>query len=850
MRIIPISCRFARLAALLLTVNLPGFAATPNGPGTADANNPQNDSNSIAPANSLDSAIAGPGALIPGAPFSVDRQLAKPYMKVTFYYDFAAGEPPDQSHTYFMQCSRQDQQDNEGGLLGGKNLDADRQTTGQISGSFTVAMPMIAAYYGNYSFRIFGPKLVKGSASNVPGAQEIDSEVQTKLYDEGRFTFGPYQMALVAPDEIPPRHRMTITWTDASVNVNAWIGLFKSGMDNEHPIMRKSFINLPGSWDIDAPADLGGYEVRTFIDQGWDTTATRPFKVTWGTTQPVLSGFPASCYPDASMPVDYANGPMDINAWIGIFDRSNNGTSTRWSWQELQGKTSGEFVFTAPSIAGQYDLRMFDSSNNLLARSPTFQVVPASTTIKLKSAVDSGHIVLTWNNPLDYQMLDGYYVYRGTVAGAESTTPLTLAPIPADRSAAAAMMTNMHIDSDVQPGTKYFYVVKPLQVDLKTLGPASNEASAVIASAAGATAASTSSGPGGGSGGAQRTSGPGATTGQGSTGTRAIAVSASAAADTPATAIAVLGTRRTSTAAVALPGAWSEFGQAYRLGETDSLVFSLERAEYEASRLRIGNDLVSPKLGEKFLVAHFQVTNQRRQPLQLGASRFEWTVVDAKGASITDCERLGQESDPGAFEQTIAPGSSSGCFVIFRVPAEGELQSITVRNQLDSAPATARFNLRGKVRPLPAQYADSQDRNGATAAAVVPARMGTAFPCGLFDILVKSIETIGADSPVPADREVDLPVYATVRYTMRGAGNAGAFGGDAPVVTLIDSQGGSRGADADTFELATPETVETNLGPGESREFRLRFWIPRTAAPRELLVQAPGGIPVRVDLTK
>ena len=829
MKITPGSLRIVRLMALMVMASLPGHASAsnspPNGPNASnpDARDAGQDSASggtQASDNGTQSGqSAGDSAPAAGSidtpPFSVFPLVAKPYMKVTFWYRFDTSVPPDQSHTYFLQCSRQDQPDNEGGLLGQKNLDAEWKNGG-IYGFYSVPMPAIASYYGNYSFRIFGPRVVKSGEKNPVGAQEIDSIKQGKLFDEGRFTFGPYQTVLRPPSPLTPHQRMTITWTDTSVNSNAWIGLFKSGMDNQHSIVRKSFINLPGSWDVDAPADLGAYEVRAFIDEGWDTTATQPFQVTWGTIQPVLSGFPATCYPAAAMPVDYANGPTDINAWIGIFDQTNGGTFTTWSRQQLQGKTSGEFIFTAPKDNGRYDIRMLDSSNNVLARSTAFQVVSGSAAIKLKADAEAGRIVLTWNNPLDYQMFEGYYVYRGTAAGAESPTPLTLGTIPADRSAAAATAVNTHIDTDVQPGTKYYYVVKPLQVDLKTLGVASTEVSAMVAAPAGSN---------GGSGGQ----------------------SSAAAATTPAMG---LGVRKMPTGAAAVPGAWSELRHAYRLGETDSFLFSLERAEYEAGRLEFGDDLASPKLGEKFLVVHFQVTNPRRQPLQLDTGRFEWTIVDAKGASITDCERFGPETDPRTFERTLEPGQSSECFAVFRVPAEGEMQSMTVRNRLDAAPGTARFDLRGKVRALPAHFADAQDRSGATAAAVVSARIGESFACGIFDVVVRSIEVVGADAPAPSGREVDLPVYTTVRYTLRAARTSGVFGGSAPIVTLVDSRGDSHGADAEPFEVTAPETTEVELVPGEASEFRLRFWIPRDAAPHQVFVQEPGGIPVRIDATK
>lgn len=173
--------------------------------------------------------------------------------------------------------------------------------------------------------------------------------------------------------------------------------------------------------------------------------------------------------------MSYANGPADNNAMVGIFDATNPSTQSPAAWQELQGKSSGDFVFSAPGNTGRYDVRMVDSSGNTLIRGSAFQVVAASKTIRLSAQVDNGHVVLSWNNPADYQLMAGYYIYRGLAPGKEAPTPITAAPIPADRTAGASTQVNGYIDTDVKSGTKYYYVLKPIGLNLKTFGAASNE---------------------------------------------------------------------------------------------------------------------------------------------------------------------------------------------------------------------------------------------------------------------------------------------------------------------------------------------------------------------------------------
>jgi hypothetical protein len=407
------------------------------------------------------------------APFTVSQAIAKPFVTVTFSYQFNALE----NGSYFMKCLRKDQADNEAARYS-KNLTPERRN-GYISGSFSLRLPNDPPSFGKYSFRIFGP--LRHIGGKEPFGTIYSVAPNAKLFDEGAFVFSPYNTRLTVPAQIPPRRTLRITWSDVSAHQAAWIGIFKRENNNEHPLSRKSFINLPGGvWEIEAPGELGHYDVRAFIDQGFQTTAIQPFDVTWGTISPVVSGFPASCYPNVSLVVSYANGPPEINATVGIFDATNPSISSPLSWRSMQGKTSGDFVFSAPGNPGRYDVRMVDSAGNVLVRSSAFQVVPASATIRLNARVESGRVVLIWNNPANYQRLSGYYIYRGTAPGKESTTALTAGPIPTDRTAVASTQTNGYIDTDVQRGMKYYYIVKPLNSDLKTFGAPSNEVSVQV----------------------------------------------------------------------------------------------------------------------------------------------------------------------------------------------------------------------------------------------------------------------------------------------------------------------------------------------------------------------------------
>jgi hypothetical protein len=85
-------------------------------------------------------------------------------------------------------------------------------------------------------------------------------------------------------------------------------------------------------------------------------------------------------------------------------------------------------------------------------------------------------VTLTWTAPTS--MPSGSYIniYRGTAAGAETSTPIN----PSD----IAATTTTYTDSNVLANTKYYYIAKQCDVDISTNQPVcsapSNEASATV----------------------------------------------------------------------------------------------------------------------------------------------------------------------------------------------------------------------------------------------------------------------------------------------------------------------------------------------------------------------------------
>jgi fibronectin type 3 domain-containing protein len=91
------------------------------------------------------------------------------------------------------------------------------------------------------------------------------------------------------------------------------------------------------------------------------------------------------------------------------------------------------------------------------------EVITKTSIVLSAKAVNDG-IYLSWNKPKNSSEIKGYYIYRATSSGQQSNTPITDFYIK-DTS---------YTDKNINPGTKYYYIVKPVYRD-GSLGPASNE---------------------------------------------------------------------------------------------------------------------------------------------------------------------------------------------------------------------------------------------------------------------------------------------------------------------------------------------------------------------------------------
>lgn len=284
----------------------------------------------------------------------------------------------------------------------------------------------------------------------------------------------------------------------------------------------------------------------------------------------------------------------------------------------------------------------------------------------------------------------------------------------------------------------------------------------------------------------------------------------------PSNGPVVLGTNQ-------LPGDFGQFGQTYTIGKHSPLNFTLVSAEYMVGRYSAGSETIVPSEGQKLLVLHYTVHNPTPEPQDFDWGSIHFTVVDRKDVNHENKSLVVRDGTTETVSVTLKPAQKLNVQTVIVVPADGVIPKLIV--QRDSESAVVRYDLRGKVKPLPAPFADTEDTAGATVRKLVPAQVGTFYPLGAYDVRLDSVtytttpvgDGEGAETPGEGKR------YAIINVTVRNAATAEydyQWGTFAP--ELKDADGEKYPYNNQVLKATRNESASGTLKPGE--EIRLRYY--------------------------
>jgi hypothetical protein len=288
-------------------------------------------------------------------------------------------------------------------------------------------------------------------------------------------------------------------------------------------------------------------------------------------------------------------------------------------------------------------------------------------------------------------------------------------------------------------------------------------------------------------------------------------------------------------AATQMAGDNGQIGQNYMIGpKGEEFVFTLTGAEYTVVRSMVGGNAVVdalPKAEEKLLLLRFSIQNPQKSDQFLNALGFVITAVDSKDVNHV-APFLGKQGTTDSINIELKPAQKIEGYTAIAVPAEGPVPKLII--QRGEGTTVLRYDLRGKVKPLPAPFA--ADASGVTARTEIKGNAGTFYPMQRFDTRLDNTAfltgALGDQSPDEGQRFF----LATVTLKNMHVENSD-YHGNALKAELTLASG-------DKVEAAGIAHATRNAGigggtlkPNETITYRMFFMIPNDDAPKSLRLQ-------------
>ena len=197
---------------------------------------------------------------------------------------------------------------------------------------------------------------------------------------------------------------------------------------------------------------------------------------------------------------------------------------------------------------------------------------------------------------------------------------------------------------------------------------------------------------------------------------------------------------------------------------------------------------------------------------------MRFTAVDAQDRNQEMLQAVSREGTTESLDVSLKPAQKIEVTTAILVPAEGVVPKVIVERE-KGAPVV-RYDLRGKVAPLPATIAAAP---GVDAPKIVSALPGAFYPTGVFDMRLDEIAY--AAGPLNRQSAGDGKRFLTATFTLKNRTKQNRRYYWGLFVADMKDVDGEKSPYMQTLLRATrDESVDSSLAPGE--EVRVRFVFP------------------------
>jgi hypothetical protein len=279
-----------------------------------------------------------------------------------------------------------------------------------------------------------------------------------------------------------------------------------------------------------------------------------------------------------------------------------------------------------------------------------------------------------------------------------------------------------------------------------------------------------------------------------------------------------------------LPGDFGKVGTTYTIGKANPINFTLKSAEYTITPMMVDNSIWVPKADQKLLVLHYTLHNPLPREQRYYWAGIHFTAVDALDKNQEGIQAAAREGTTDSFDVNLKPAQKIEVTAAILVPAEGVVPKLIVEREKDAP--VIRYDLRDKVKPLPATIAPAP---GVNAPKVVSAMPGAYYTTGVFDMRLDEIAYVSGalDRQEPGAGKR----YLTATFTLKNRTKReqryywGNF-----VADMKDADGEKTPYRQTLLRASRDESVDGNIAAGEEARVRFIFPIPDNVTAKSVRV--------------
>ena len=263
-----------------------------------------------------------------------------------------------------------------------------------------------------------------------------------------------------------------------------------------------------------------------------------------------------------------------------------------------------------------------------------------------------------------------------------------------------------------------------------------------------------------------------------------------------------------------LDGQNAQLGLTYTIGKSDTVNVTVNSIEYSVGPVYLDNTTYVAEADKKLMVVHLTIQNPSSADLYAHGGMLDVTAVDSKNGNWEQEEIWAIEETSATLGQNMKPGQKLNARLVISVPAGDDIPKLMF---VATDRTVLRYNLAGKVKPLPVMFANPKDSKKFTPYERYQGVVGKEFyPTKLFAVRVDSAEM------KPGTEEEGAKYLVTATFVNHRKADEQLFGSQF-TCGIKDSDGGEWQFDGDLWALNADRIVEPTLKPGQQVTVRIPF---------------------------